>query len=115
MRDLLERLSRKSVVGIGSGQGHHVPKAGKKYVIRWAKTNDFIKDEYLEKGTTRDPSKALLVKKPPEDIGEEPNVYELDKRKNGYIDMADQVALYLADYDSEVERYSKTGRSARRR
>jgi hypothetical protein len=81
----------------------------KKYVIRWAKTNDFIKDEYLEKGTTKDPSKALILTKLPEDLGEgdDTGIYEFDSRQNAYISFSGAVSLRPADYESEKKRYSE--------
>jgi hypothetical protein len=82
----------------------------RKYVIRWAKTNDFIKDEYLEKGTTKDPSKALIVTKLPEDLGEgdDTGIYEFDSRQNAYISFSGERSLLPASYDSEMERYKKS-------
>jgi len=83
---------------------------GKRYVIRWAKTNDFIKDKYLEKGSTKDPRRAAIFTKLPDSIGNSEtgfDDYELDPKYKKYLDIGDSVVLSAANYDFELERYKK--------
>jgi hypothetical protein len=95
--DELLEFAKRPVVGIGTGSGHFVPKGPKRYVIRWARTNDYITDKYLEKRTTKDPSKAMIFKTLPQDLGgdSDEETYELTKDETGYEDMAGQIALHV--------------------